>query len=95
MDGCVGKTPNSAALLFAQLLGMSLVAANLAQENAFEILALISRSREAAGRLRECYSFSPEQAELVLMRPYGSMTQQDWVRVREELDVLRRELDAE
>ncbi|TQC44394.1 hypothetical protein EEB14_37600 [Rhodococcus sp. WS4] len=75
-----------------------LVAANLAQENAFEILTLIFRSKdgdEATGRLRERYSLSPEQTGLIMMRPYGSMTQQDRVRIREELDVLRRELDAE
>jgi hypothetical protein len=29
------------------------------------------------------------------MTPCGSMTQQDRTRIREELDVLRRELDAE
>lgn len=75
-----------------------LVAANLAQENAFEILALISRSKdrdEAAGRLRERYSLSPEQTELILTTPYKSMTQHDRARIREELDALRSELDAE
>ncbi|MDF3313057.1 hypothetical protein P3H15_49995 [Rhodococcus sp. T2V] len=75
-----------------------LVAANLAQENAFEILASISRSRDrddAAARLRERYSLSPQQAELIPMTPYRSMTQQDRARTREELDVLRRDLDAE
>lgn len=48
--------------------------ANLAQENAFEILALIFRSKdgdEAAARLRERYSRSPEANRVVLMRPYG------------------------
>ena len=75
-----------------------LVAANLAQENAFEILVLIFRSKggdEAAARLRERYSLSPEQTELILMTPYASMTQQDRARIREELDALERELNAE
>jgi len=68
-----------------------LVAANRVQENAFESLSLIFRSKdgdEATGRLREPYSLSPEQADLILMRPHGSVPPQDRVQIREELDVL-------
>ena len=75
-----------------------LVAADPAQAKAFEILALISRSQdrdEAAGRLRERFSLSPEQIAFILMRPYGSMTKQDRARIAEELEELRRDLDAE